>query len=337
MIEEKSKNVLGSEDIILSLDDVLSYKIAPGDLFWVRKNRTKVQLRKAGDPIEKSYFKKFDTVPCEFTLSDSSRINFIEDNVRIFRELESVTYEQEKWDLRNTFVKWLKRNYLNDESQATALEFMLIGTKSFLRLDPETEQELVEYSVANYRRSALAGMVAVSFALTLGYLDFKLLQDLYHLFFLQDYAFAKEGGNYIYSKAQEEDRTKVGGAVVTFANYNMSTQLMDFYRHPDRSFELIDEKKELFHQKGWSSFLKMHHEKLTGTGFQNKLNGDEIGDLEQIYIYVNSIIPYNDPDLTGNGEFKKYLSIDSKNNYELRILNNLKKAIDKMAGEEVAA
>lgn len=340
MVNNVEKLSLGVEDTLLTLEDVLSYKISPGKIFWVKKNKTKVLMRNPGDPIDPKYFAKFEKINCEFSLTESVRIAFINDSVSLFRNLSASEFEEEKWRIRYSYLSRLKRNFLASNSQASLLEFVLIGMKSFLNLDPKLEEVLIAYSVNQYRRSALGAMIAVSMAMTVGYLDFRFLQDIYHLFFVQDLSFAYDGGNYIFSKALECERLENQGAQKTFQSFSQKIDSSKFYKHAEISLEVFEKFTSPFHQEGWEKLIGLHHEKFDGNGFQLNLNADEFSDLEAIYIYVNTMLSYEDIDFSNQNAGEYLLSIfnkQSQNNHEQRLLTNINFALEKIDEDREAS
>jgi hypothetical protein len=300
----------------LSIDDARKYCLVPGDLFWKKKSGRLYRLRKAGDPIGLDELEHFYKMGAElFTLPVVS-YELVETLTQFLDDCLSTDVEPLRLSFRDRFIAALKPTYWTGATSASWLNLVMTMHRRLFR--KELDELGFEQSPDGFRRSSLIGALNVLGAMSLGYFDEEYLKDIYQLAFFQGLSL-KDSITFNLAQALDAERRSKDVFKKEFDKLvDHERDMLD--QHAHRDAELVDKMYARFFK--FSSvpvMLRWQHERALGTGFPNRVNQEELSDIEVWVSFTSRLFPiksfeYNRFD--GKGAFKSYFDTYRKNKDE---------------------
>ncbi len=279
--------------------DIQQMILAPGDIFWLRSGGKKIKIARSGQVIDSKIIDKFTGKDFSFELDEyfSLPTSVRETLVSDFNKLKLEKLEMNRVAL---VKKILGTVFVEYHGQVAFVDFMFIGLESFYNLDTSVTEELANIDVRLFQRSAIFATYAVLLAMSVGYLDYFFLQDIYHVCFFFDCNFSLEQVSYFVLEALEKERQEGQGKSFLQAK-GKKLDLETFYNHPEESFRLAKKKfKKFINNKEIFQLIRLHHEKIDGSGFGRKLNDEDFTDIERLLIFINESLPFVDVELSAD-------------------------------------
>ena len=301
MVENKShlideKELASLEEI--SFEELERGVFCPGRLYWIKRNGRPLKLLEVGEVLDHEYIAKFKRQDALLKIYRISNLGVVTEGKMLLQAFKNAESEMKRVELREELLKWFKSIYWDGSRSGSLLDLVRVTVERFYNFDEKTSNHLREASILLYKRSALVGAFGVMTALALGYLDYKLLSDIYHLCFLFDYSLDHNSLSFNLLNAIELERQRSGkGVACLFLGENPGPELEIFQSHPMKSFEItMKECQAIFHDPHLLRLILRHHEKINGKGFPLGLNEHEMSDLELMIILINHIVTYENLD-----------------------------------------
>ena len=168
----------------ISYEQLENFYFAPGDITW----KGKLTICSAGDVIDHAYFLKFtktqSSFPCQYKMFHSNVHKYVD----FMEQLKETRDYSQRESIRIQFLDWFKKVYWLGKMEGSLLDLMEGAHRSFYDLPEELAVKWKEKSLDFFRVFSLQGSLLVSFALAIGYVDYRVLKDIYHLPFFFDSA-----------------------------------------------------------------------------------------------------------------------------------------------------
>jgi hypothetical protein len=309
----------------IKFEKLAENKFAPGHIYCLSKiNDNPFFILQAGDWVDHEQLERYEKSGMKFLYM----LPVIDEEMKqmhqlSFENLKAAKTETDRWKIRNEIIYQVKTYYW-DQSEMSFLNLVQACFKVFNKLDESVFQEYLATSDLVFKRSIVNATNAVIFSLSMGYLDFDFIQDVYHVAFLQDYGLIEPEFNFLIIQALEEERNEPGKGLEFLKNKNVSEELIKFYlNHPVKSYEKVfSNHREIFNFDELIDAIEVHHEKSDGSGFPKGHNYLGISDWESILVLVEYLTPYENLVFTKSGKNFKIISFLKKSK-EDKIFNNL--------------
>jgi hypothetical protein len=315
------------------IEELKGYLLYPGDIFWQRKSGP-IKIAHAGDPVKiqdlQKYTKAGNSLQIHWLINEKK----VEQACNYINALKMKIFDHEKIKDREIIFEWFSRNFYDDKIESSLLELAVIGHKEFYDFEESFTAKCSDTSVELFRRCSVLASLNVLFAISFGFLDYDFLRDLYHVTYLFDYAFEKEG--YSYSLLQASELERIAGQEGRNL-LKVGAELTIFDQHPyaSKSFAELD-FYQIIINKSLFELIEKHHEKFDGRGFPAGINEHEMSLLESIIVFTAAAIPYDGEVFKqndGRGYIRKTLSSMSSE----MLSNSFKKQIDFLFARPKAA
>lgn len=332
MAETLSFNKLGlsikkKELTPINLDELSKFKVVPGHIFLNMKNSRPILLLKAGDPVMQEFVSKYSAKQ-GLNFSMLAVVNLKEIN-QIIVQFDGLKSDDpaELLKTRDILLEWFYLNYWSDSKECSLLDIIYCCSKVFLRIEDSVLKKIQNVSMMFYTRSLRLASFSVFVALSLGYLDFSLLSDLFHVSMLLDFGLVGGELDYFITQACEKERVNPGDGLNYLDDLDFNGKNVDidfFYSHPLKGKELVQENYgDVFFDKKITSVISRHHEYGEKNGFPLKLKLNEISDFEKIPLFLDGATPFKEIVFKkddGRGYLKKILVKTMKENIKFRDL-----------------
>lgn len=278
----------------ISIESVMEMIFTPGEIYWKKKSGKLIKVLRAGEAVDVKAVTKFKERKMDLAIKWMSSTEMVDLVSGHFEQLKNAINELERVELRKKILEWFKESYWRADKKANFLDLTQIGEKVFYTFNEEMSEILKGTSQMIFERAALVGTIGVFSALALGHTDFKTLQDIYGLCYLFDFAFDKNSYSFNLNKATELERAAPGdGVAFLIVGEDTGPELGPFMQHTFRGARLARERcGKFFHSEGILKNITIHHERINGNGFPLRINEDEMSDVEELIIFLNSVIPY---------------------------------------------
>ncbi|MCK5074431.1 MAG: hypothetical protein KAQ98_13455 [Bacteriovoracaceae bacterium] len=306
-MSETLEQKMAGKEVEISHGELAKYRFAPGDVYWVKMNGKLVRLLTVGDYIDREFIQKFTSGNMSLMLDRIINEDYLNDGISILEGMRKGRSIKERASSRTEFIDWLNDVFWSGEKEGSLIDLIILGEKVFFAFEDEFAEKLVSGNTEFFTRSALMGILNVIFAINMGYMDDKLLCDIYNLPFLVDYFMHVDGYAFDLIRALEMERKSSGNGRewLEFKGDKMAEHNM-FFEHPDKSARLVlEDCKKYFHSEEMVSLIEKHHERMDGSGFPEGIYESELSDLETLFISVNQAISFKLEFVFGDG--KKYL------------------------------
>ena len=315
IVSSSKKNPSEKFDVF-SIHDMKKSFFACGDIFWQKNSGKLTKILDAGAIIEKSHLDKFKGKT--LLIERVSDVKTIESVVMKFSSFSKALDEQSRIENREKILRWFGGVFWHGNNNASLLDLVKIGEKSFYNFDEKITNELKNTGHTLFIRSSLVASLSSYILLILGYTDPKFLKDIYNLCFIFDYAFDQESFTFTLNKATEAERYAPGDGIVQLIVGEDSGPELDTFMH--HIFSGVQKAKlnlsKFFYDEGIFKLILRHHERINGQGFPYEIKEHEMSEIEQVIIFLNNSITYNTLDFKQNdgvGFFKKTIDYFSEN------------------------
>lgn len=270
----------GDQQSEITFEQLENFYFAPGDISW----KGKLNLCSAGDVIDHAYFLKFTKTHSSFPCKYKMYFWNVDKFSYFIRELKETRSHSGRDKTRVQFLNWFRKTFWLGKMEGSLLDLMEGAHRSFYDLPQEIAGEWKEKSLDLFRVYSLQGALLVCFSIALGYVDHRMLKDIYHLPFFFDAGLLKNL-NFNTVTAISEDWKDKGQPLNIFTN---ESDKEEFKNHAGKAYEFYPEvEKRFFNMKSLLPIISRHHEKVDGSGFPNGVNWSELSDLEALVIFVS--------------------------------------------------
>jgi hypothetical protein len=271
--------------------DIQSMIIAPGDIYWVRALGKRVLIARAGQVLDTKILKKFEGKDVKLELEEDLSIP-IEDRDLLITKFSLLKEEKLEMNRVALVRDILEIVFIKYNRQISFSDLVRVGIESFYQFDFEVTEALTNIDVRLFQRSAIVGIYAVLLAMTAGYFDYRFLKDIYHISYFFDCYFSIEQVSYYITEALEKERCAGEGKQFLRGK---EVELENFEKHPEESFRIAKRKfKKFIEHKEMFQIIRMHHEKIDGSGFTSGLNDEDFNDIERILIFLSESLPFKE-------------------------------------------
>lgn len=278
----------------MSYEELMKFHFSPGDVFWKRKFAGPIRLIRAGDIVNQKHMHKFREGNHTFFVCSIVNQDNVNKVAKLFEELSKIRIGKDRSQKRNEILGWFKKIYWDGEEEGSLLDLVMIGERAFYIFEKEVQERLQETSMLLYRRSSFLSILSVFFALGLGHMEFTFLSDLYHICYLFDYSLEKNNLSFAINEALEMERMEVGRGKKYLAGIS-EDEVEKFESHPRMSMnQTLTDCKKYFVNPDLVYLIDLHHERVSGNGFPNGINENEMSDIENIITSLVHIIAYDD-------------------------------------------
>jgi hypothetical protein len=281
------------EKIPLSYDQLGYSFLAPGDIYWMKKNKQLVKIFHAGDYLLPEVLTKFRTGKKILVIDQLIDMPNIKKGLESWRNFCEIKDENERVKIRREILRWFSDIYWTGKKSGSLLDLAVLGQKQFYSFDQAMTDQLRNIGVDSFNRSFLVAGFAVFSALAMGHTDYNFLKDFYNVCFFLEYGL-KENFTYNIRQALELERQNCGkGLQSLHVGDKTSWEYNVFFGYPEKSYKkVLSECKTFFHSEDAVRPITRQHERIDGTGFPNRVNADEMNDLESILVAFNHLVPY---------------------------------------------
>jgi hypothetical protein len=316
---DKTFNLKGlsfnKEDLdIITLDDLGEKQIAPGHVIFLSAKFNKpVILLRAGDFVDPAFVKKYkEKGQKSFYMLNVVHQDNIDDYNSLWIKLKVGRFEQERLEARKELLEKFSEQLWFDDEEVCSLDFLISCFDTFNRLADEIMIEMRETSTLLCERGLQSASFATITALALGYTDYEVLSDIFHVTFLLDFGLIGDKYSYFIAQACEQERKTPGGGMKYLEKMNAPKKEKDlFYNHPVLGHQEVFRRcYGAFYNMELMKLISLHHEKHDGSGFPGKINYWGISELEAIPLFMDYIVPFDEFMYTstgGGGLLKSYV------------------------------
>jgi hypothetical protein len=305
--EYRFHSIAQSDDLqLLPRDLAMRYQLAPGEIFWKRRDGRLYRLYRSADPLDhqkiarfydnhqdlyftsvldESYLKLISLYFKDYCLAETERmkINFKD---RLFYHLKPVYWEGKRNDSWLTLTTCLMEYFYTAEFD-----------RHHFKEDPDS-----------FRRNALIGTLNVIGAISLGYHREAYLRDLFRISFFQRVSLRTIKTPALCKVIESERRSK-SKFLKDLETLNAQESRL-FLNHAHRDYEIVKKDfSELFKYPSVISTLKWQHERALGTGQPYQVNQEELSDIELWVAFVSRLFPEKSLEFDthdGVGALKRY-------------------------------
>ena len=271
-----------SEKYIL-LKDLKKYTFSPGTIKW----KEKLTLARPGDLLNHQYFVKFekvtDRVYCDFVFRPWN----ISKLKQLFSEFKLAKSLSTKQRYRIKLLKMFRDIYWTGEKEGALAEIMEAAYEEFYQLDSNLSEELKSSNEDIFRTCSFKAGMAVILAIGIGIVDYKSLQEIYHLpyFF---YSGIMKTLSFKHVLALSAEWKGEGTVTANLNKIKASKQEIDLYlkNHTDSLEKYLKFCKDRGVSDSYKSVLQKSHERSKGNGGPKGLLWNELSDLENVLIFV---------------------------------------------------
>jgi hypothetical protein len=311
----------------ITFDQLREMTISHGDLYWKKASGKFTKVLNSGERVEFEKLAKFEKVTTCLFIDSKTNLSFVEKGAELLKNLVNETDEIRRIEIKEEFLAHIYSVFWAGQEEGTIFDFVLIFKNAFYNLNSDFSEAMDSRAFMFYQRSALTSALNTTLAICSGYTNGLLLKDLYNTCYYFDYSYALNEFSSLDIERLEEQRS---------SHENLQSE----GSRVDEAFKSYDYKYE---HSNLSHLISYHHERLSGNGSIIKSNQDEIGDLEKIVIFVDSIISFAKDDYfyeSGKSFIKNILEVNEVdlNISEAKFLNKLSRAFSvEEKEEEVAA
>ena len=349
---EKTFNLKGlsfdKKDLgIITLDELGEKQICPGHvIFMSAKFNRPVLLMRAGDFVDPAFVKKYkDKGQKSFYILSIANQKNIDEFESLWVKLKIAALESERFAARNELLKYFANLYWYEDSVVCALDFYIATFNVFNRLADEIIVEVRETDTMLCERGMQMASLATVVALAIGYTDYEILSDIFHVTFLLDFGLVGEGYSYLISQACDKERLSPGDGITYLKNAKVSKKEFDFFHsHPVTGYQKVFRRcYGAFYNLELMKLISFHHEQHNGQGFPQRLNFWGLSDLEVVPLFIDYIVPFEEviyQENSSGGLLKKYVdAIESGSKIDSlasrRVKERLEYEMSKVLGEVV--
>lgn len=175
----------------LNLDNLIEHKFLCGDIFWQKKSGKKILISTAGEFLDFNFVQKLLSKNESVEIQENFDRSMILELDKILIELKNCELESEKLCVRDNFL-----NFITLNSKETHLLLAGAMFNTFYEQAEEVEKIYFSNNSGLLTRLVSVASITVSEALLSGYLDFKVLKDIYNTVLISDVYLAQARVNF---------------------------------------------------------------------------------------------------------------------------------------------
>jgi hypothetical protein len=296
-----------SEDLeLMPRQLAASYQLAPGEIFWKRKDGRLYRLYRAGDPLDQKKINRFyDNNQSLYYVRVLDQAS-LKTMILYFNEYCQAETERMKINFKDRFFYYLKPIYWDGQRHDSWLTLATCMMQHFYSSGLD-QLKFVE-DPDSFRRSALVGTLNVIGAMSLGYHKEDYLKDLFILSFFQRISIREKKTPALCKAIDSERRSR--------AKFQKDYELLTksevelFQDHALADYEIVKKQySNNFKYPAVIGMLRWQHERPLGSGQPSKINQDELSDIELWVAFVSRLFPEKSLDFDthdGVGALKSY-------------------------------
>ncbi len=240
-----------------------SNQLSAHDIYWVKRDGSRVLVRRAGEFLDNENLKRYPKLDFEIKIDHSKIIAAKE----ILLSLKNIQRPKDKIKLANK-VRALWSEWFFSPSSLTPLEVMILGDEVMAQTYQELAKNWSAPSTSLFQRSCLIASLSILGAVSLGYTSWTFLEDLWKLNFTYSAYFSDEGMKFSDLEDLEKSRE------------SLKANLFEFKPIESRYVSLQQMRELVF-------------EKADGSGKAKGLSYQELNDLERWFNYLHQTISWS--------------------------------------------
>lgn len=278
----------------LNIDQALSFIFSPVNIYLNFKNGKSTLILRSGDLIEKEKFEKYKDQQSRLYIEKIINTECVEKISQALIKFDGAKLETEKLKNREEFIQVLK--ILIAKNELSTFDLAMAFNHVFNQINENELKEINSHSVVYLRRSFFVSSLYTCLAIFQGVNDYNLLNDMYHMSFLQDISLAVNLSTYNIEKLFDfnSEREFKGDNILDKSEW-------DFY-----SSSLSDSKKistekfrRVFNNIEFCEVIDRHLESSVDRSGPKGLMPNELSDYETLLLEVNALVGIS------NIEFRK--------------------------------
>lgn len=309
-----------------NIDEILKFKVLPGNVLYKTKSGHFIKLFNAGDTLRSNDIEKYQgkgvtTLHLEQAI-DEKEFEFLETHFKIIQES---LLEPERLNSFKELMRWFQSSFWESEKELSLLAIVSACSKEFLKVAEEDLHEFHDKNLLIYNRAFVVAALSVFLGIQCGYRDYQVLSDLFNVSFLLDMGLCTEDFNYQVRLACEKERIAEGTGLA-WLQETSSNKYQFFKEHPRHSYEFANEKlNEVLFNTGNTKIILRHHENDLGKGFPEGIEKAGMTEVESVVALADKLVSFENHDLlkTKNTGFLKKELEDLKTKKEFIYLKNI--------------
>jgi hypothetical protein len=281
--------------VTLSISRLELGTVSYAHLFLMVGSRYFMVLR-AGDYIDQEFLHKYQERGVNsfyaYEVADQACIKTYNEH---WKSLKNAKTEQERIAYKDQIFLSLYSDFWADSSQQAVLSLVISCYESFENIDSSVLNEIQSTSHILYSRALLGATQGIVAALANGFFDYDFLRDLYNVCFLLDYGLVTNNFSYPLLQACEFERNNPSAGKKAIEKILMNPGDRDFFfDHPHISAQMAESLEDSFKYPELINAIKMHHEKVDGTGFPEGIHYSAISSWEAILQFADFTTPFEE-------------------------------------------
>jgi hypothetical protein len=324
---EKDKKFNNNNAQEISLSDLESYIIAPGEIFYQKEKGRPIKLFNAGQLIDHQKIQKYFLVSDKILIKRIVNPGNVQGMVQFLKEFKLAMHEKDSWQMRQEILLSFSDAYWKGIRPAGWLDLAVVGHRTFLKANSIEIQKMGEMGDDLFIRNSILAMVGVYLAIALGYNSTDFLSDFYHSILLKDWGLNECPSEQV-MQIMEKQRTKGKMDTDDLLEYEKN----GIQNHLQLEGDFLKQWSALFNDGVLNETLSLHHEFARGNGFALASHEDEWTDLDAVVVAIEGILPFariNFSDQDAMAGLKVYWQNDSqKNRISVRLFHIIGKMFD---------
>lgn len=205
----------------LNLDNLMEHKFLCGDIFWQKKSGKKILISTAGEFLDFNFVQKLLSKNESIGIQENFDRTMIHELEKILIELKNCEVESEKLCVRAKFL-----NFINLNSKESHLLLTGAMFNTFYEQAKEIEKIYLTNNSELLTRLVSVASITVSEALLSGYLDFKILKDIYNTVLISDVYLAQVKVNLSKVDIFKDEFREHGTKAIDFLDQSLSNAFL---------------------------------------------------------------------------------------------------------------
>ena len=269
--------------------------VSPAHLFLPAGRRFFLVLR-AGDYIDQEFLEKYQDRGVEsFFALEIANQECIKKYNDLWSSLASKKLEHQRIEFKEQLFLNLCQDYWKEGASQDFLSFVISCNQTFSNIETIVINEIQSTSHILYSRALLSSAHGLIGAMANGLHEFNFLQDIYNLCFLLDYGLVTNNFTYALLQACEFERNNPASNKETLKKILNDPGDRDFFfDHPHVSAELAQSFEDKFNYPELIESIRLHHEKVDGSGFPDGIHYSAISSWDAILHYADFSSPFEE-------------------------------------------
>ncbi|MBL7665983.1 MAG: hypothetical protein JNM93_12680 [Bacteriovoracaceae bacterium] len=283
---------------IISLDELGEKQICPGHIIFMSAKFGKpVLLLRAGDFVDSTFVEKYKAKGQKsFYILQVTNDEAIEKFESLWMKVKIAKFENESLLARKELLKYFSEAYWYNDSQSCVLDYYSACFKTFSRLSDEILVQLRETSNLLFERAIQVASLSAMVALAIGYTDFEVISDVFHVSLLLDFGLTGDKFSFHIAQACEKERAMPGEGIKYLKSVNApQAEIKIFEQHPNLShLNVFNRCYGAFYNLEMMKIISYHHENRDGSGLPNKFNFWGLADIDVVPGFVDAMVPHSE-------------------------------------------